>query len=82
MASRMDRYYSDKKVNRSSRNQDLYEKVHNNYSSDINSVRTINRVNEFDISRMKDCSIEEKEYVKNKYKNEYKKLIKKMEGIQ
>ena len=54
MASRMDRYYSDKKVNRSSRNQDLYEKVHNNYSSDINSVRTINRVNEFDISRMKD----------------------------
>ena len=31
---------------------------------------------------MKDCSIEEKEYVKNKYKNEYKKLIKKMEGIQ
>lgn len=54
MASRMDRYYNDNKVNRSSRNRSLYDKVHNNYSSDIDSVRTINRANELDISKIKD----------------------------
>ena len=54
MASRMDRYYSNKKTNRSSRNKELYEKVHNNYSSEIDSVRTINSSNEFDMSRIKD----------------------------
>lgn len=44
-------------------------------------VKFSDMTNNMDVSRMKDCSIQEKEYVKNKYENEYKKLIKKMEEI-
>ena len=45
-------------------------------------VKYADMINNMDLSRMKNNSVEEKEYVKNKYKNEYKKLVKRMERIQ
>ena len=45
-------------------------------------VKYADMINNMDLSRMKNNSVEEKEYIKNKYKNEYKKLVKRMERIQ
>lgn len=45
-------------------------------------VKYSDMTNNMDLSRMNNSSIEEKEYVKNKYKNEYKKLVKRMERVQ
>lgn len=56
MASRMDRYYKtgDDLDDRSTRNKNLYKKVHNNYSENIDSIKSINRSNELDISNLKE----------------------------
>ncbi len=52
MASRMDRYYQNKThVARSTKNKDLYKKVQNIDTNDINVVDTIANVNEIDITK-------------------------------
>lgn len=54
MASRMDRYYSSSNtgMERSRKNKDLYKKVHNE-SRGIDSINSVSRANEIDLSRLK-----------------------------
>ena len=61
---------------------DFIDRIIDSNNEKAIQVKFSDMTNNMDISRMNKCSIEEKEYVKNKYKKEYKKLIKKMEGIQ
>ena len=51
MASRMDRYYQDKskKMNRSTRNKDLY-----NSAVNVDTIKYVNTANEIDISKLKE----------------------------
>lgn len=65
MASRMDRYYSDSKSNRSSRNQELYDRVYNDYS-DIDAIKTIKRSNEIDISKLRSVVKDRETYKKER----------------
>ena len=54
MASRMDRYYksSNSGMERSRKNKDLYKRVHNE-SRGIDSINSVSRANEIDLSRLK-----------------------------
>ena len=56
MASRMDRYYSSSNtgMERSRKNKDLYKKVHNESRSGIDSLRSLSKANEIDISKLRD----------------------------
>lgn len=60
---------------------DFIDRIIDSNNNSAIQVKYSDMTNNLDISRMKNSSIEEKEYVKNKYKNEYKKLIKKMEEL-
>lgn len=68
MASRMDRYYqnNNKRVDRSTKNKDLYKKINSEYSKNIDSVSSINRYNEIDISKIKDIVNDRETYKKEK----------------
>ena len=61
---------------------DFIDRIIDSNNDTAIQVKFLDMINNMDISRMKNSSIEEKEYVKNKYKNEYKKLVKRMERIQ
>ena len=54
MASRMDRYYKSGNtgMERSRKNKDLYKRVHNE-SRGIDSINSVSRANEIDLSRLK-----------------------------
>lgn len=61
---------------------DFIDRIIDSNNDTAIQVKFLDMINNMNISRMKNCSMEEKEYVKNKYKNEYKKLVKRMERIQ
>ena len=56
MTSRMDRYYSSSNtgMERSRKIKDLYKKVHNESRSGIDSLRSLSKANEIDISKLRD----------------------------
>ena len=56
MASRMERYYNSTNsgMERSRKNKDLYKRVHNESRSEIDSLRSVSRANEIDISKLRD----------------------------
>lgn len=68
MASRMDRYYSssDSSMARSRKNKDLYEKVHNDSRRGIDSISSISRANEIDISKIKDIVSDRESFKKER----------------
>ena len=68
MASRMDRYYnsSDSSMERSRNNNDLYKKVHNDSRRGIDSVSSISRANEIDISKLKDIVSDRESFKKER----------------
>lgn len=68
MASRMDRYYnsSDSSMARSRKNKDLYKKVHNDSRRGIDSVSSISRANEIDISKLKDIVSDRESFKKER----------------
>ena len=55
MASRMDRYYKSGNtgMERSRKNKDLYKRVHNESRSEIDSLKSVSRANEIDLSKLK-----------------------------
>ena len=68
MASRMDRYYksSNSSMERSRKNKDLYKKVHNESRSGIDSISSISRANEIDISKIKDIVSDRESFKKER----------------
>ena len=68
MASRMDRYYksSNSSMERSRKNKDLYKKVHNDSRSGIDSIASISRANEIDISKIKDIVSDRESFKKER----------------
>ncbi|MBQ9013956.1 MAG: hypothetical protein IJ094_10490 [Bacilli bacterium] len=68
MASRMDRYYksSNSSMERSRKNKDLYKKVHNESRSGIDSIASISRANEIDISKIKDIVSDRESFKKER----------------
>ncbi len=68
MASRMDRYYqnSTNKVDRSTKNKELYKKVYNGYTNKVDSISSIKNSNEIDISKIKDIVNNRESYKKEK----------------
>ena len=67
MASRMDRYYNSNNsgMERSRKNKDLYRRVHNE-SSGIDSINSISRANEIDLSRLKNIVSDREAYNKER----------------
>lgn len=55
MASRMERYYNSTNsgMERSRKNKDLYKRVHNESRGGINSIDSISKANEIDLSKLK-----------------------------
>lgn len=68
MASRMDRYYqgTGKKMNRSTRNKELYKDVYNGTSKDLDTIKYVNTANEIDISKLKSMVNNRETYKKEK----------------
>ncbi len=61
---------------------DFIDRIIDSNNDTAIQVKFLDMINNMNLSRMKNNSVEEKEYIKNKYKNEYKKLVKRMERIQ
>lgn len=68
MASRMDRYYnsSNSSMERSRKNKDLYKRVHNESRSEIDSLRSVSRANEIDLSKLKSIVSDREAYKKER----------------
>ena len=68
MASRMDRYYksSNSGMERSRKNKDLYKRVHNESRSEIDSLRSVSRANEIDLSKLKSIVSDREAYNKER----------------
>ena len=68
MASRMDRYYnsSNSSMERSRKNKDLYKKVHNESRSEIDSLRSVSKANEIDLSKLKSIVSDREAYNKER----------------
>lgn len=67
MASRMDRYYKSGNtgMERSRKNKDLYKRVHNE-SSGIDSIDSISRANEIDLSKLKNIVSDRESFKKER----------------
>jgi len=77
MASRMERYYGNAKVERSDRNKELYRRLQNLESySNIESVATIENTNEIDITKIQNLLKNRENYKKEK---KYYEVISKKE---
>ena len=68
MASRMDRYYnsSNSSMERSRKNKDLYKRVHNESRSEIDSLKSVSRANEIDLSKLKSIVSDREAYKKER----------------
>ena len=68
MASRMDRYYnsSNSSMERSRKNKDLYKRVHNESRSEIDSLKSVSRANEIDLSKLKSIVSDREAYNKER----------------
>ena len=68
MASRMERYYnsSNSSMERSRKNKDLYKRVHNESRSEIDSLKSVSRANEIDLSKLKSIVSDREAYKKER----------------
>lgn len=68
MASRMERYYNSTNsgMERSRKNKDLYKRVHNESRSEIDSLRSVSRANEIDLSKLKSIVSDREAYNKER----------------
>ena len=68
MASRMERYYNstDSGMERSRKNKDLYKRVHNESRSEIDSLKSVSRANEIDLSKLKSIVSDREAYKKER----------------
>ena len=68
MASRMERYYNSTNsgMERSRKNKDLYKRVHNESRSEIDSLRSVSRANEIDLSKLKSIVSDREAYKKER----------------
>ena len=68
MASRMERYYNSTNsgMERSRKNKDLYKRVHNESRSGIDSLRSVSRANEIDLSKLKSIVSDREAYNKER----------------
>jgi len=68
MASRMDRYYKSGNtgMERSRKNKDLYKRVHNESRSEIDSLKSVSRANEIDLSKLKSIVSDREAYKKER----------------
>lgn len=68
MASRMERYYNSTNsgMERSRKNKDLYKRVHNESRNEIDSLRSVSRANEIDLSKLKSIVSDREAYNKER----------------
>lgn len=68
MASRMERYYNstNSSMERSRKNKDLYKRVHNESRSEIDSLKSVSRANEIDLSKLKSIVSDREAYNKER----------------
>ena len=68
MASRMERYYNSTNsgMERSRKNKDLYKRVHNESRSEIDSLKSVSRANEIDLSKLKSIVSDREAYKKER----------------
>ena len=68
MASRMERYYNSTNsgMERSRKNKYLYKRVHNESRSEIDSLRSVSRANEIDLSKLKSIVSDREAYNKER----------------
>ena len=68
MASRMERYYNSTNsgMERSKKNKDLYKRVHNESRSEIDSLKSVSRANEIDLSKLKSIVSDREAYNKER----------------